>query len=256
MPDDPFVSYYEQKSVESNVIRHFQRLRDLLLKVYGGGGAGDPISVADIGCGAGTFSRIWAESGCIVSALDVNASLVKIARERTAAEAINVDFVTGSADSLPWPDAAFDIVVMPELLEHVVNWRQCLSEASRVARPGGIVHVSTTNRLCPSQEEFTLLMYSWYPGWLKKRCLRLATTSRREWVNYATYPAVNWFDPYCLGSAFRELGMLPMDRFDLFAGYSEEHWKRRVGKVATSAAPLRWFGHVLTPGTTLVGRKL
>jgi SAM-dependent methyltransferase len=256
MGSDPFVEYYEKKSVAPAAVAHFVRLRQLLLRVLGAGERTEQIRVLDIGCNAGTFSRIWAGVGCSVGAIDVNADLVAVARQRADAEGVAIDFRTGTAECLPWPDSHFDIVVMPELLEHVVNWRQCLSEAARVLRRGGVLYVSTTNRLCPMQEEFTLPLYSWYPGWLKHRCVQLSLTTHREWVNHAAFPAVTWFDPYWLGMEFRKVGLEPLDRFDLFAAYGENSVKKRVGRLAGSFPPIRFLGHVLSPGTRLAGRKV
>ena len=256
MASDPFVDYYEKKSLSADSIQHFIRLRDLLLRALPGTKSPDSICVADIGCNAGAFSEVWAAAGCRVSGVDINASLVEIARARTADRGYAVDFQTASAVALPWPDSAFDIVVMPELLEHVADWRACLNEAARVTRPGGLLYVSTTNRLCPLQDEFTLPGYSWYPAWVKRRCLDLSLTTHREWVNHATYPAVTWFDAYWLGAEFRRLGLEPLDRFDLFARYGDSTGKRLVGRITASLPPARFVGHVLTPGLRLLGRKL
>jgi 2-polyprenyl-6-hydroxyphenyl methylase/3-demethylubiquinone-9 3-methyltransferase len=255
MAADPFVEYYESQSASPAATQHFVRLRDLLLRIRGDAVGGRVLQIADIGCGAGTFSRLWTEAGCRVNGLDVNPALIRIARQRAAADGMEIEFSVGSAESLPWPDGKFDIVVMPELLEHVPNWRECLSEAARVLRQEGILHVSTTNRLCPVQQEFDLPAYSWYPGWLKQRCLERARTTRREWVHHAEYPAVNWFDPYSLAAEFRRLALQPMDRFEIFACYGDDSRKRGVGRLATTLAPVRFVGHVLTPSSTIVGRK-
>jgi 2-polyprenyl-6-hydroxyphenyl methylase/3-demethylubiquinone-9 3-methyltransferase len=253
---DPFVSYYEAQSESKATQDHFLRLRDLLSAVLSKvRGASFGVSVADIGCGAGTFSRMWAASGCSVSGIDVNERLIQIARARASAEGLRIDFRVGSADHLPWSDGSFDVVVMPELLEHIDDWRGCLSEASRILRGGGLLYVSTTNRLCPVQQEFELPMYSWYPGWIKRRCLVRATTTHMHWVNFARYPAVNWFDPYSLGAEFRRLGMEPLDRFDLLAAHSTDRAKRVIGRVTQKVGLLRFLGHVLSSGTALVGMK-
>jgi 2-polyprenyl-3-methyl-5-hydroxy-6-metoxy-1,4-benzoquinol methylase len=53
-----------------------------------------------------------------------------------------------------------DVCLLPELLEHVADWQSCLNEAARVLRPGGLLYLSTTNVLCPRQQEFNLPLYS------------------------------------------------------------------------------------------------
>lgn len=255
MSGDPFVDYYEKKSVAPELTEHFQRLRDLLLRAMREKGDPAALRIADIGCGAGTFSTIVAEAGCTVEGIDINEDLVRIGNERAWEAGLSIRLQAGSATSLPWPDASFDIVAMPELLEHVGDWKSCLTEAARVLRPGGVLYVSTTNRLCPVQQEFDLPLYSWYPGWLKRHCVRLATTTRREWVSHAEFPAVHWFDPYSLGATFRSLGLTPIDRFGIWAEFSDDSRKVRIGKVMRAIPPLCLAGHLATPNTVLLGRK-
>ena len=50
-----------------------------------------------------------------------------------------LDPVVAAADALPFPDAAFDVVLSLEMLEHVPSQMRepCLSEMFRVLRPGG-----------------------------------------------------------------------------------------------------------------------
>jgi SAM-dependent methyltransferase len=143
---------------------------------------------------------------------------------------------------------------MPELLEHVVDWQSCLKECDRVLRPNGLLYLSTSNKLCPSQQEFDLPLYSWYPGFLKRRYERLAVTTRPELVNHATYPAVNWFSFYSLRTYLRNLGFDCMDRFDAAALHRSGVVKPVLAAIRHIPL-LRFFGHVATPYTVLIAIK-
>jgi len=252
---DPFVEYYEQQSASPRAIAQFNNMRSNLLRMLNKTGGSAGVRVADIGCGAGTFGRIWASEGALVRGIDVNAALVRIAQQRARSEGLSIEFATGCATDLPWPDRSFDLVVMPELLEHVADWRRCLEEAVRVLDAGGLLYLSTTNRLCPKQEEFSLPGYSWYPRSIKKRCLERARTDRRHWVQHAEYPALHWFDPYMLARALRELGLEPFDRFQIWHRYSLSTLRRNIGYAADLLSPLRLAGHLMTPSTRMIGRK-
>lgn len=253
---DPFVAYYEQQSSAPRTIAQFENLQNSLLRILGRPGRAEGVRVLDIGCGAGTFSRIWASQGAIVRGIDVNDALVGIAKGRAQSEGMSIEFVVGTAASLPWADRSVDVVVMPELLEHVPKWRCCLEEAARVLDDGGVLYLSTSNRLCPKQDEFSLPMYSWYPEAIKRRCLERARTDRRHWVQHAEFPALHWFDAYQLAAVFRDLGMEPYDRFQIWSRYSPSASRRVIGRVAEALPPVRLIGHVLTSCTRMVGKKL
>ena len=216
----------------------------------------DNLLVADIGCNAGTQSRCWLEKGHSVRGLDISRDLVSVARERNREFGDRARFEVGSATDLPWDDETFDVCLLPELLEHVDDWQSCLEEAVRVLKRGGSLYVSTTNVLCPVQQEFNLPGYSWYPGFLKRYYEKCARTTRPELVNFASYPAVHWFSPYGLSRFLKHRNVTTLDRFDLIDLSSKGRAARIAVALIRVLPPLRLLGHVLTPSTVLVGTKL
>jgi len=197
--DPAFLAYYEEASLSEATLQRFRTVRDKSLALLAARGRDTKhLRVADIGCGAGTQSLLWAELGHSVTGLDVNAPLVEVARRRAMDRGLSIDFRVGSATALPLDDSSVDVCLLPELLEHVADWEACLLEAARSLDAGGLLYVSTTNALCPIQDEFNLPLYSWYPGFVKRRYERLAVTTRPAVANYAKSPAVNWFSFYDL----------------------------------------------------------
>jgi 2-polyprenyl-6-hydroxyphenyl methylase/3-demethylubiquinone-9 3-methyltransferase len=213
------------------------------------------MEVADIGCGAGTQCRLWAELGHRVHGVDVNEPLIQLARQRAHEAGLEIRFDVGTATRLPYPDASMDVVLLPELLEHVADWQSCLNEATRVMAPGGLLYLSTTSYLCPRQQEFNLPLYSWYPGFLKRRYERLAVTTRPEIANYARYPAVNWFSYPMLARYLRARGVRCFDRFDMIDAESMPALFRPVLAAIRGFPPLRLGGYLLTPYTIVFGMK-
>lgn len=213
------------------------------------------LQVADIGCGAGTQCRVWAERGHQVYGVDINKALIALARKRARESGLDIAFDVASATALPWPDQSMDVCIMPDLLQHVADWRACLAQAVRVLKPGGALYISTSNVLCPIQQEFDLPFYSWYPGFVKRHYEDLAVTTRPELAGYATYPAVNWFTWYGLRQHLAARGMACLDRFDM-ADVARRGWPTRALVAAIRAVPaLRLLAHVATPYTILLAFK-
>lgn len=248
-----FYSYYEQQSGSAAARRRFEAIHDTLMRAMGHPRA--PLSVADVGCGAGTQCRVWAERGHDVRGADINEPLIWLARKRAADAGHRIRFDVASATALPWADAAVDVCIAPELLEHVADWQGCLAELVRVLKPGGVLYLSTSNKLCPSQEEFTLPLYSWYPGFVKRRFERLARTTRPELAAYATYPAVNWFSYYGLAAHLRKLGLACSDRFDMIDVARHGKAARTLVRMIRALPPLRFCAHVATPYTAVLAVK-
>jgi len=256
MTSDPFVDYYSEESVKASTLERFGATKSAVMRAashYQLPLTG--LAVADIGCGAGTQCAMWARDGHRVHGIDINPQLVELGRKRAADNNLDIKFFVGSATALPWADASMDICLCPELLEHVAQWQECLHEAMRVLRPGGILYLSTTNKLCPVQEEFTLPGYSWYPAPLKRHYERLSVTTRPELVNHAKYPAVNWFTFFGLSDYLRERGFECLDRFDVAALGAHSFPASAALSVVRSAFPIRWLAHVLTPYTVVFSIK-
>lgn len=251
-----FFDYYAKESQSPKTLQRLSSVRDAVLRVAAEHDQqAIPLEVADIGCGAGTQCLLWAELGHRVHGLDVNEPLLQLAQARADSIGYSIDFKIGSASELPWPDASMDVCLALELLEHVEGWEKCLTESSRILRPGGILVVTTTNFLCPIQEEFRLPLYSWYPGRLKRYFESLARTSRPELANYATYPAVNWFSFYGLSTVLHKSGFQCLDRFDVLDVTKKSGLVRWIVYSVQRVPPLRWIAHVCMPGTLLLAIK-
>lgn len=248
-----FFDYYARQSMTPQALERFRRIRDAVRRVDRT--KNQACDVLDIGCNAGTQSLVWAESGHRVCGVDVNSPLLNVARQRAAQAGHDINFVLGSAVSLPLTDASMDVCLAIELLEHVADWQSCLREFTRILRPGGVLYLTTTNKLCPVQHEFELPMYAWYPSLIKRYCERLAVTTRPQLANYAKYPAVHWFSFYQLRDVLGESGFECLDRFDIMDTANKGMKAKAVVALLRNVPALRWLGHVATSGTTIVAIK-
>jgi arsenite methyltransferase len=100
----------------------------------------DGSRVLDVGCGTGVLTRVLARWPGVasVTGVDPATSLLSKARE-LARDFSNVIFHEADGRSLPFEDAAFDVVVSDSTLSHVSDPKRALSEAFRVLRPGRIL---------------------------------------------------------------------------------------------------------------------
>ena len=250
---EAFLRYYEEEHLSDRAAKRFAAIRDTVVRALAR--EDQVLDVLDVGCGPGTQSLVWAELGHRVHGLDVSEQFVSVAKKRMATTGYTVDFRVGSAANLPWADESANICLAVELLEHIAEWEQCLDEFTRVLRPGGALFLTTTNALCPKQQEFNLPFYSWYPAPLKRRYERLAKTSRPELANYATYPAVNWFTFYGLRRELARRGCRSYDRFDLIDAAEKPALKRLALKLARTVPPLRFLAHLMIPSTWILAIK-
>ena len=97
-------------------------------------------SVLDLGCGDGRLTLSL--RGRHIVAADVSRVALERARPRVAEHDIELVELTPGA-VLPWDDGTFELVLLAETIEHVVDTQTLLSEARRVLRPGGELAVTT-----------------------------------------------------------------------------------------------------------------
>jgi len=101
-------------------------------------------NLLDVGCGVGYYFQYFRGRGvkeCV--GVDVGEKLLEIQRK------VNpfVKNVLGSAESLPFPDECFDIVISLGLVEHFRNPQLVLHEFTRVLKRGGVLIIETPNKL-------------------------------------------------------------------------------------------------------------
>lgn len=177
----------------------------------------DGAHILEIGGGrSGMAALLYPQA--LVTTLDIDASLAP----PKAANDERTQFVCGDARDLPFPDHAFDVVTLFDVLEHIPEDGAAATEAVRVVRPGGWVLVSTPcadwrypfyelmRPVCPSE---TSLMAEW--GHVRRgyRAEQLAALFGRPPDRHASF--INRFTAFYHDVAFSRLG--PRKRNLLYA---------------------------------------
>ena len=99
--------------------------------------------VLEAGCGEGYGAALLAPGRAGVLALDYDRSTVRHVRRAHP----KIPVLQGNLVSLPLMDGCLEAVVSLQTLEHLWDQHAFLAECARVLRPGGLLAVSTPNRL-------------------------------------------------------------------------------------------------------------
>jgi SAM-dependent methyltransferase len=101
--------------------------------------------VLNIGVGAGRLEELALARGVVMHSLDPDARAIEGLRERLQ---MSGRAHVGYAQAMPFPDHAFDAVVMAEVIEHLddATLAGALDETRRTLKPGGMLLVTTPYR--------------------------------------------------------------------------------------------------------------
>ncbi|WP_422929487.1 class I SAM-dependent methyltransferase [Singulisphaera sp. PoT] len=121
--------------------------------------------ILEVGCGTGGLLVPALRGGRSIVGVDIASRWLVVARRRLRDHGLDTELVAASAETLPWPDASFDVIVADSLLEHVDNPILALREWRRVLKPGGSLIVWSPNRRTLTVDPHVGL---WGIGWLPR----------------------------------------------------------------------------------------
>ncbi len=93
--------------------------------------------VLDVAAGNGNATLAAARRFCEVTATDYVPELLAAAHRRAEAEGQKIDFREADAESLPFPEGAFDVVLSTFGVMFTPDQERAAAELARVCRPGG-----------------------------------------------------------------------------------------------------------------------
>ncbi len=110
------------------------------------------MTVLDLGCGEGRYSRILQSKGATVTGIDPVSEFIRHARSRDPEST----YLEGIAESIPCEDSCFDLVMSYLSIVDIVDLESASAEISRVLKPNGTVVVVNISNLASTTE-----------GWVK-----------------------------------------------------------------------------------------
>jgi tRNA G46 methylase TrmB len=102
--------------------------------------------VLDVACGEGYGSALLARAAKSVVGVDISPQAVAHAKREYAALG-NASFLEAPCTKLPLADASIDLAVSFETVEHITGQEEFLAELARVLAPGGVLLISSPNKL-------------------------------------------------------------------------------------------------------------
>ena len=123
-------------------------------------------SILEIGVGAGSDHLQWARAGCDCHGVDLTDTGIETTRSHLALHGFRSDLRRANAETLPFPDAVFDIVWSWGVIHHADHPERIVAEINRVLKPGGM---------------FLGMMYRRWCGTLLRLWVRRALLAGRPW---------------------------------------------------------------------------
>ncbi|MGH7897665.1 MAG: class I SAM-dependent methyltransferase [Candidatus Binatia bacterium] len=163
---------------------------------------GDGLRALDVGCGTGHHLEWLRERGFEGAGIDASGEMLALARQRNP----EADLRLADVESLPFPNASFDVVLCIEVLRYLPEMSRCLSEIGRVLVPGGVCVATATpllnlngyylvNRLAPvlPVKDLVGLRQYFTTSWNLGRTLAEAGLSPFE-IHGVYFGPINWVE--------------------------------------------------------------
>ena len=103
---------------------------------------------ADVGCGAGLLTEPLARLGADITGIDAAPENVAVARLHAHGQGLAIDYRAGGTEALNGP---YDLITSLEVIEHVSDPAQFVTEIVAHLAPGGLLILSTPNRTALSR---------------------------------------------------------------------------------------------------------
>lgn len=103
--------------------------------------------ILDVGCGGGIFAESLANLKANVTGIDACSDVITVAKSHAALSKLSIQYCSITIeDFLKTSHKQFDIITCMELIEHVPNPGQLISNCAQLLKPGGHLFISTINR--------------------------------------------------------------------------------------------------------------
>jgi ubiquinone/menaquinone biosynthesis C-methylase UbiE len=116
-----------------------EHIRDVGERVVDRAGVDSGMAVLDVACGAGNAALPAARAGARVTGLDLVPELLEAGRRIATSEGVEIEWVEGDAEALPFAEGSFDRVFSTFGHMFAPRHQQTADEMARVSRAGAVI---------------------------------------------------------------------------------------------------------------------
>ncbi|WP_138466463.1 bifunctional 2-polyprenyl-6-hydroxyphenol methylase/3-demethylubiquinol 3-O-methyltransferase UbiG [Poseidonocella sp. HB161398] len=153
------------------------------------------LKVLDIGCGGGLLCEPLARLGAEVTGADAAERNIPVAKLHAEQSGLEIDYRHTTAEAIAEGGERFDVVLAMEVVEHVADPQEFLTVCAGLAKPGGLVIVSTLNR---NAKSYLMAIVG------AEQIMRWLPKGTHDWAKFIT--------PDELCAQLSEAGLDPVDR--------------------------------------------
>mgnify|MGYP002626621365 CR=1 FL=1 len=103
------------------------------------------LSILDIGSGLGGFFIDATGKGATVTGIEISDEYIAKTQELLKRKGSDAEVVKGVGENIPFNSASFDFVNLCEVIEHVEDPEEVLTEVLRVLNSNGMAYMSLPN---------------------------------------------------------------------------------------------------------------
>ena len=170
---------------------------------------GNGLKVIEIGCSWGplVFGAAASDRVASVVGIEIEKDAIELCNQILASGLINIDIknkislVKSPAESLPFDNESFDLVICHTVIEHVMDVTQAIREMCRVLKPNGVIHLEAPNYIWPYEPHLKIFMLPMGPKWLA----RLITRSTGK--NPGLIDQIQFVNPFIIEGVLNNIGV-------------------------------------------------
>ena len=154
--------------IKERILNRYQSLGDIgnILKSK---------TILDLGCGGGILAEELAYKGAKIKAIDQSKQLINIAKKRAKDKGLSIDYECTDINKIHKLGFRFDIIICLEVVEHVLDLQDFLTNAYKCLNRNGLIIFSTINRSKISF--FTTIL-------IAENILKLVPKKTHDWNKY------------------------------------------------------------------------